>query len=68
MAPNRVALYGALARAVAVTALTFKVSPRIPRAFKWIIVFLLALNIRTFPLAWHCTLFSNFSKTMHSIS
>lgn len=49
------ALYGALARAVAVAGLTIKAVPHIPRGIKWFVVFLLALNIRNFPLAWHCT-------------
>lgn len=43
----------AFVRALALTGLTVKTARYIPRPIKWLVVFLLALNIRGFPLAWH---------------
>ncbi|KAF9512559.1 hypothetical protein BS47DRAFT_1486230 [Hydnum rufescens UP504] len=53
---NRPALYSALAKAALVTGLSFTQSryiPRIPRVFKWVVVFFYVLNIRAAPLSWH---------------
>lgn len=43
-----------LARAGAIATLSVKYSARIPRGLKWFFVFLIALNIRGFPILWHC--------------
>lgn len=43
----------AFVRALALTGLTVKTAKYIPRPVKWLVVFLLALNVRGFPLAWH---------------
>jgi len=50
---NRAALYSALAKAALLTGLSFTNSRFIPRAFKWIVVFLYALNIRGAALTRH---------------
>lgn len=47
------ALAVTLARATALTVITFKTSRYIPRGLKWLFIFLVALNIRSFPLLWH---------------
>jgi hypothetical protein len=47
------ALVLAMARAAAISTLTLKTSRHIPRGIKWFILFLVALNIRGFPLVWH---------------
>lgn len=41
------------ARAIFLTGLLARTSRYIPRSVKWIVVFLLALNIRNSPLSWH---------------
>ena len=47
------ALTLAVARAAAITTLTLRTSGYIPRGIKWFVLFLVALNIRGFPLVWH---------------
>ena len=51
--PNKLALAESFARAAAITAFAFKFSHYIPRSLRAILLFLVALNIRTFPLVWH---------------
>jgi hypothetical protein len=51
---NTVALAASVTRAAALASLAVTFSKRIPRQLKWFFVFLIALNIRNFPLVWHC--------------
>jgi len=51
---DKVALAGSVTRAAVLASLAVTLSKRIPKQFKWFFVFLIALNIRNFPLIWHC--------------
>jgi hypothetical protein len=51
---NALALAGTFLRAAAIAGLVLKGSRHIPRTIKWLVLFILALNLRGFPLVWHC--------------
>ena len=51
---DKVAFAGSVTRAAVLASLAVTFSKRIPKQFKWFFVFLIALNIRNFPLVWYC--------------
>src|SRR6266571_1894955 len=50
---NQLMLLESVVRAGVITGTTFTVSRYIPKPLKWFAVFLVALNLRVFPVAWH---------------
>ena len=62
------ALVLAVGRAAAITTLTLKTSRYIPRGIKWFVLFLVALNIRSFPLLWHSELQDLMCFFLHGIN
>ncbi|KAF8316484.1 uncharacterized protein EI90DRAFT_3158886 [Cantharellus anzutake] len=50
---NQLMLLESVVRAGVITGTTFTVSRYIPKPLKWFAVFLVALNLRVFPIAWH---------------
>ena len=40
-------------RAAAIAAIALKASRHVPRTLKWLFLFIITLNLRGFPLAWH---------------
>ena len=68
---DQVAVLTSFARAAAISTLALKGSRYIPKPLKWIVLFLLALNGRSFPLLWHCKfqsfIFVKLSSVQRSI-